>query len=90
LVIDREAHPFGAGSLNRAVALSSRRTVRRGSAYPSAGVFGPIVWGPVAHGMSSQYWLTALTIGLAHGLPGAPEAAVAEPALTRATHALSR
>jgi hypothetical protein len=52
----------------------------------------PGVCGPVAEGMSSQYWLTALTVGgLEHGLLGSsdataelpPSAAQAKSAQTR-------
>src|SRR5947209_8450543 len=42
---------------------------------PSVGLPGPIVCPPVAAGMSSQYWLFALTVESEHGAPGWLDAA---------------
>ena len=60
-----------------------------GSRVPSAGVAGPAAFPPVADGISSQYWLTALIVGSEQNAPGWPDAAaLADP--WRSSAALNR
>jgi len=68
-----------------------RLTAWLGSTEASPGVPGLAVSWPLAHGMSSQYWLTALTVGLAHGAGApAPAGEAARPCASSATEPLTR
>jgi hypothetical protein len=55
-----------AGSVNTArfLPLAACRATREGSVVPTAGRPGLGVWPPVAAGIVSQYWLSALSAGL--------------------------
>jgi hypothetical protein len=72
------------------IADRSRLAVEEGRRLARTGVPGPAAFPPVADGMFSQYWLTALTVGFEQGAPGWLDAAADTSGASSTAAATSR